>query len=221
MTERTDKIEEEPEEHTDNPSNNPQPREGHRNLSKNCAEHGIYNGLNRENISHIINRRNRILNHIRREQFLICFPNTQPFFDERNAYESLLPYHIFFRNTTEDFLFLNMKSANKDFDTCKIINWVNEEIDSIERNFEKNCNMVLNLMDLEAHKFILNKHVAQVEEATYRTNDFKRRAPLLLNRRKLDRRRNAVVRLKLAKEDFDSHRYVRAVNEKLFFRREQ
>lgn len=216
MTEKTDNVEKEADDHTNQPPNKEQGEKTH-NVP---TENRDYKAGSRENISHIINRRNRVLNHIRREQFLICFPSTRPFLNSQHAFECLLPYHFFSTHTTEDFLFLNTESTSKDFDVPEVVRWVEDSIASIESDFELNYNMVLDLMDLEAHKFILNKYTIRVEEINHRTSSFKRRTPLFLGRKKFDRRRNAIIKLKLEKEEFESHRYVRAVNEKLFFRRE-
>lgn len=171
-----------------------------------------------ESISQIIDRRNRLLNHIRREQFLICFPSTLPFQNEHHALESLLPYHLFAGGTLEDFLFANTVSAERSLDVDAVVRHVDESIRATERSFEGNRSMILDLMDLEAHRFILNKYAARADSAAPSAGGPRRRpAPP----RSTERRRSAVVRLRLSREEFESHRYVRAVNEKLFFRREQ
>lgn len=172
-----------------------------------------------ESISQIINRRNRVLNHIRREQFLVCFPSTLPFLNERHALESLLPYHIFAGATLEDFLFANTRSAERSFDVDAVARHVDESICATERSFEASRSMILDLMDLEAHRFILNKYAARAGGTAQCASRLRRRAPA--PQRSLERRRSAVVRLRLSREELESHRYVRAVNEKLFFRREQ
>ncbi|KAL0266085.1 UNVERIFIED_CONTAM: hypothetical protein PYX00_011801 [Menopon gallinae] len=163
---------------------------------------GTHCGDSPESISQIINRRNRMLNHIRREQFLVCFPSTLPFLNEHHALESLLPYHLFAAATLEDFLFANTRSPERSFDVDAVAKLVDESIRATERSFEASRSMILDLMDLEAHKFILGKRPPAPQRGT-------------------ERRRNAVIRLRLSREEFESHRYVRAVNEKLFFRREQ
>lgn len=178
-----------------------------------------HDGDNPESISQIIDRRNRLLNHIRREQFLICFPSTLPFQNEHHALESLLPYHLFAGGTLEDFLFANTVSAERSIDVDAVVRHVGESIHTIERSFEENRSMILDLMDLEAHRFILNKYAARADNTAPSASGSRRRtaAP----RRGTERRRSAVVRLRLDHEELKSHRYVRAVNEKLFFRREQ
>jgi hypothetical protein len=178
-----------------------------------------YDKSNNQNISHIINRRNRILNHIRREQFLLCFPNTMPFLNERHAFESLLPYHFFANGTLEDFLFANTRFGDRSFDVQSIMSYVDTSIRDVQKSFSKNYNMVLDLMDLEAHKFILSKYSARVDEMAQ--DRAVKRNPFLFTEKRRTEKRNTAIKLRPSKEMFESHKYVRAVNEKLFFRREK
>nr|AAT12320.1 hypothetical protein [Antonospora locustae] len=183
------------------------------------AESSRHGGNNLDSISQIIDRRNRLLNHIRREQFLICFPSTLPFQNEHHALESLLPYHLFAGGTLEDFLFANTVSVERSLDVDAVVRHVSESICATERSFAGNRNMILDLMDLEAHRFILNKYAARADSTAPSACGPRRQAAA--PQRGTEKKRSAVVRLRLSREELESHRYVRAVNEKLFFRREQ
>lgn len=223
MSENPDSAEKDPEKDTSSVDNKSIPAEGvHRTEDGHSLQaiRADYDKSSSQNISHIINRRNRILNHIRREQFLLCFPNTMPFFNEKHAFESLLPYHLFTRGTLEDFLFANTRPGDRNFDVEDIVDYVDKSIRGIEKNFAKNYNMVLDLMDLEAHKFILAKYSARAEEMS-QDRAHAKRSPFVFPEKRRVEKRSAVVKLRPSKEMFESHRYVRAVNEKLFFRREK
>ncbi|KCZ80705.1 hypothetical protein H312_01867 [Anncaliia algerae PRA339] len=170
---------------------------------------------NRENISNIINRRNRLLNHIKKEQLQISMPDTRPFLNERHAIECLLPYHIFYRNTPEDFLFNETKVADKEIDVNPLIQEVENLIKESEKRIENGYTIILDLMDLEAHKFIYNKYNTLYNELFEKINKKNAQAKKI----KVNQKTLPIIKIPLNDDIFLSYKYVRAVNGKLFFKK--
>lgn len=167
----------------------------------------------------ILNRRTKLINHIKREQFMLTYPNLQPFHNKNHAFESLLPYHLFIKGTTEDILFENTKNNQPSFDVDSIISGIDLVIQETHEKLENGQNIVLDLMDLEAHKYILNKFLIERERVSAGSNIHTKKFVPISEKRRVDRRRNAIIKFKLTEDDFLPYKYVRAVNENLFFKR--
>lgn len=169
---------------------------------------------NGENISNIINRRNRILSHIKKEHTQIAMPDTRPFLNERHAVECLLPYHIFSKYTPEDFLFLETKVEEKKIDLIGLIEEAENLIKIAEKKEENGYNIILDLMDLEAHKFIHNKYSNIYSEMFDKINKNASN-----KKKKLTQKKQPIIKIQINDDIFSSYKYVRAVNGKLFFKK--
>ncbi|RVD92664.1 hypothetical protein TUBRATIS_008290 [Tubulinosema ratisbonensis] len=184
------------------------------NTPKEESKEEFYKRNNRENISNIINRRNKILNHIKKEQTQINMPDTRPFQNEKHAVECLMPYHIFLKYTPEDFMFLDTKIEDKVIETDSLVEQVESLIKMAEKKEENGYTVILDLMDLEAHKFIHNKYTTTYSETFDKINN----KNLQIKKKKVVQKKLPIIKIQIS-DILSSYKYVRAVNGKLFFKR--
>ncbi|KAK1350839.1 hypothetical protein CWI37_1369p0020 [Hamiltosporidium tvaerminnensis] len=111
-----------------------------------------------ENISCLVQRREKILSFLCKEQYQLTNPDLHPFINENHAYECLLPYHIYSLPLYEDLLFFNSREDPTLLD--RTVNLM-DEFENILLNFYDEIDfepdIIVDLLLIEEDRYIFNK----------------------------------------------------------------
>lgn len=97
-----------------------------------------------------------VLKCLKRDQDKLLNPRTTPFTSLRNAYDSLLPYHLFLSPTYDDLIYQTVKRAPEEKNVNETIKLIGEILLRQENSFDELCVMEERLK-VEEERYYLSK----------------------------------------------------------------
>lgn len=112
---------------------------------------------NEHSIDNILNKREKIMNSLQKEQFQIANPDLRPFRNAEHACEALLPYHIYSKPSYDDYLYKFSLPNDKLYNELdNIVESVNNTLMNVQELNEHNS--VIDLLLTEEQRFLMTKY---------------------------------------------------------------
>lgn len=147
-------------------------------------------------LENLLNRRDKILNMLHRDQYHVTHPEIQPFKNMTQFISSLLPYHIYSTPTYEDLLFhYSNEYQNLDFELLNTLkdaeNFIKSDLCDNNQFNSVNTDFILDILEYRENKFIYNRYMDLVSSPKYKLR--------LKCKVKLRIKRNTVVHIRFCR----------------------